>query len=206
MKTDESLSKPDFQLPTNDTGASNRDMIILHLQTEGGIELSKKQEALLERWSWCDEKMRENVGKLKREEIANLLINRFKIARCTAFQDIVNTEYVFSTSTPLNKRYRVQLRIEFLEKEIRLASLDNDRLAVAMLEKVLQKYYLDYPDLQPNASLPNIFINVDQRTIQSEVILTEDAEAIIDEAIENMPDGEISLDDLLTEGDGDDEQ
>ncbi len=183
MKTEDSLLKVGFQAPTSNNGDSNREVILRYLEAGGvGFELTKKQQELLDRWTWCDEKMRENVGRLKREEIAKLMMQRFNIARCTAFQDIVNTEYVFSTSTPLSKKYRMQLRIEFLEKEIRLASLDNDRTAVAMLEKVLQKYYLEYPDVVPTQSPTTWIFNVDARTINENPVSIEEAEAYIDKA------------------------
>lgn len=99
-------------------GDTNRESIELYLVSdEGSVELNETQKKLLKRWEYADELIR--IQEIRgRETIATLLMRRFTVSRTTAYQDIVNAEAVFSSSTPLNKKYRVGIRIEFLEKKI----------------------------------------------------------------------------------------
>lgn len=99
-------------------GDSNRETIELYLVAdEGSVELNEVQKKLLKRWEYADEliRMKEIRG---RETIAQLIMRMFHVSRTTAYQDIVNAESVFASSTPLNKKYRIGNRIEFLEKKI----------------------------------------------------------------------------------------
>src|SRR5690349_15388047 len=115
-----------------------------------GVVLSDFQKKILERLRFADELIRQNQGVFKREEIANYIKVKFEVTRDTAYKDIVNAERVFSSSYPLNKRYEVGCRIEFLKEQIKEAANDKDRDAVSRLEKVLQSYYEIYPDLSPS--------------------------------------------------------
>jgi len=139
---------------------SNREAIELYLQSdEGAIQLTDKQKLLLQRWTYADELIRE--GEIRsREVVAKMIIKKFDVSRATAFQDIVNAEQVFSSSTPLNKRYRIGLRIEFLEKQIDDLYEKQEYIAAAMLEKTLQKYYETYPDIKPARSPKKIIFKV----------------------------------------------
>ncbi len=162
---------------------SNRDAIELFLVSdEGTVELNEVQKKLLERWSYADEQIRKN--EMRRETIAKLIMRKFDVKRTTAYQDIVNAENVFSSSTPLNKRYRVQLRIEFLEMKInelygmvepdpqdpqeedileRVSRIQSNKEyyqeAIA-LEKHLATYYKMYPDIIPKRSPKTIIFQV----------------------------------------------
>jgi hypothetical protein len=99
-------------------GDSHRETIELYLISEtGAVELNEKQKLLLQRWEYADELIR--LKEIRdRETQAKMIMRKFDVSRTTAYQDIVNAENVFSSSTPLNKKYRIGLRIEFLEKKI----------------------------------------------------------------------------------------
>jgi hypothetical protein len=130
----------------NDT---NREQVELFLQSEpGAVELNEKQKELYIRWEFVDEAIRKQEVR-KRETLAQMVMVRFKVSRTTAYQDIVNAEHVFASSAPLNKKYRTQQRIEFLETKIDELFEAGENIAAAMLEKTLQKYYEKYPDITP---------------------------------------------------------
>lgn len=188
------------------TGNTNREAIELFLVSEeGSVELSEKQKQLLQRWQYCDELIRRN--EMTRESIAKLLMFKFKpLSRTTAYQDIVNTEAVFSSSTPLNKKYWIQNRIEFLQMKIselygmvQMKPMDEagdqvkeeeediqDRLnrisanqeymhEAKELEKVLQKYIHDYPDMAPLRSPKMIVMNVQNNVLPAAPLSVADA-------------------------------
>ena len=193
------LSKDALRTLANNESESNRDVIISYLQAEGdGIPLTDKQKELLERWSYADEMIRRNVGKKTREEIVNLIIARWsvnrphKLHRATAYQDIVNAEYVFSSSTPLNKKYLIGLRIEFLERQIRQASLvpSPDYYGIAALEKALAKYIELYPDpTLGNQSPRNLIFVFNKEKMVPNIIDLKDADYIIDQELKKTSDG-----------------
>jgi len=169
---------------------SNRECIQLHLQSEEGtVPLTDKQKELLMRWEYVDELVRIN-GIRGREVVAKMVMRRHQVSKQTAYQDIVNAEAVFASSTPLNKKYRIGLRIEFLEQKIddlygmvkmdptddegnRIDEKEEDILArvdrikgnqeylheAKELEKILQKYYHDYPEIvQPRSPKKIIYL------------------------------------------------
>lgn len=183
---------------------SNFDVISLHLVSdEGAVVLNDKQKELLTRWQYADEQIRKN--EMRREEIAKLIIFKFKVSRVTAYQDIVNAENLFASSTPLNKKYRIQLRIEFLEMKInelygmvRMEATDEagnatdepedilvkvDRIQQNVeylheakeLEKILQKYYHDYPDMIPKRSPKTIVYNMIFANLPAPTMTVEEA-------------------------------
>jgi hypothetical protein len=95
----------------------NREVIQRYVEAGGeGVELNDVQMKLLERWRHADEMIRQSFfGKYQlREDIANALKTKFEISRDTAYRDIVNAEHVFSSSAPLNKKYFIQRRIEYI--------------------------------------------------------------------------------------------
>jgi hypothetical protein len=98
----------------------NREAIERYLEAGGGdseIVLSDLQIKLLERWRAVDEMLRSRKYK-RRGVIANKIIAMFNVSRDTAYRDIVNAEYVFSSTAPLNKKYLIGQRIEFLQSVI----------------------------------------------------------------------------------------
>lgn len=167
---------------------SNRELIEMHLVGES-LQLNDQQKELLRRWEFADEQIRKH--EMKRDTIARLIMFKFKVSRTTAYQDIVSAEAVFASSTPINKKYRIGLRIEFLEMKIselygmvkmgpedeegnKIEADEEDILQRAMrvegnqeylheakeLEKVLQKYYHDYPDMVLPRSPKTIIYNI----------------------------------------------
>jgi hypothetical protein len=164
-------------------GESNLEVIESYLVSEpGAVTLTDKQQELLARWSYADELIRKS--EMRRETIAQMICRKFDVGRHSAYQDIVNAEKVFASSTPLNKKYRIQIRIEFIEMKInelyagvqyeaedpkeedvlekvaRIACNKEYIQEAIMLEKVLERYYKQYPDLVQPRSPKNIIFNI----------------------------------------------
>jgi hypothetical protein len=133
-----------------------------------------------------------------------MIIRAFQVSRTTAYQDIVNAEAVFASSTPLNKKYRIGLRIEFIEQKIdelygrvkqfepedpndeneiedplmkvyRIKENEEYITQAIQLEKVLQKYYDIYPDLVIPRSPKTIIYNLIQNNLPAAPLSVEDA-------------------------------
>lgn len=154
---------------------SNREAIELYLVSEPGtVTLTEKQEELLQRWKYADEVIRKSETR-KREVVAQLIMVKFGVSRQTAYQDIVNAEAVFSSSTPLNKKYRIQLRIEFLETKIDELFEAGDNMNAALLERTLQKYYEKYPDFTPIRSPKKIVFIIQNNVLPSAPLTPEQA-------------------------------
>lgn len=181
MKPEETLLKQDtLQLTRANNSISNLEAIEAYLNAGGeGIILTDIQEQLLDRWTYADELMRQNIGKLKREEIANRIKIKYFISKSLAYRDIVNAEKVFSTSTPLNKKYRIQLRIEFLENQIRLCAAVNDHFSAAQYEKVLQNYYKIYPETIIEDSPKTLIFSFDINKLQDHFIDKNERDGIL---------------------------
>jgi hypothetical protein len=125
-----------------------------------GVELTIAQQKILERYRFADEKIRQNNGRFKRSEIVQQIMAKFGVSRETAFKDIVNTEHIFCSSYPLNKRYEIGVQIEFFKDELRKAAEDKDRDAVAKIGKVLVSLYEIYPDVTPSRAKKNIVMQI----------------------------------------------
>jgi hypothetical protein len=173
---------------------NNRDDILHYVQTGGasneeGLIISEKQQKLLDRWQFAAAKLREQ--KYSREQIAKFIIGTFQVCRDTAYRDIVNAEYVFSASAPINKNFFIQQRIEFLTKKITDAYLDNDLKAaiiVTKLEKELREWVKMYEEITPARTPRTTIYN-----IQNNLIITsqtpEQAFEDADEIIKQLEDG-----------------
>jgi hypothetical protein len=167
-QSNESLEKSSSQDLSKRYDSSHIQIIEQYLAQGGeGIELSDFQKKILERLRFADEMIRQNQGRLKRNEIANKIMLHFDINNQTAFKDIVNAEHVFASSYPLNKKYEIGCRIEFLKDQIREASAKSDFDAVARMEKVLQSYLDIYPDQIPSRAKRNIILNVIQNNLST---------------------------------------
>jgi hypothetical protein len=188
MQPDKNLQKEISQdLTTIDT-ESTREVILSWLESGGeAFELTEFQQKILLRLEYADEMIRRNLGKKNREEIANLIMGRWNVSRATAYKDIIDAEFVFSSSTPLNKKYMVGLQIEALNTDIRNARIANDYKAIAMLQRSLQKYIEMYPDEQHEKSPSTFIYNFDVTKIFDKKPTVEDAEFIIDEALKLLP-------------------
>jgi hypothetical protein len=194
---------PNALLDNRSRKDSNRDTIELYLVSEeGAVQLSEGQEKLLKRWEYADELIRMREIR-DRETQAKLIMGKFGVSRTTAYQDIVNAEAVFASSTPLNKKYRIGLRIEFLEKKIdelygnvkpfepdaddpeakedpflkvyRLKDNEEYITQAINLEKVLQKYYDIYPSLVLPRSPRTIVYNIQQNVLPAAPMTAEEA-------------------------------
>ena len=170
-----------MNLPKKRFSDSSREDILTYFESggeESGIQLTDKQKDLIERWRFADEKIREN--KYKREQIANFITNKFGVCRDTAYKDMVNAEYVFSSSFPLNKRYLIGSRIEFLQRKINDAFSDKEYEVAARLELVLQKYIKDYPDYVPPRSPKIINLVINQNNFNLNITAEEALEGSAD--------------------------
>lgn len=189
MKQDESLEGMNIRPLIKTDKASHKDNIIRYHQAGGaGVELTTFEKELDERWQYADEMIRRNVGKKTREAIANILMQKFGISRATAYSDIVNAEEVHSSSKPLNKRYRIGLRIEKLEAAIHdaMSAKEPDYRGIAAMEKVLAGYINSYPDYAPSVSPKTIIFNVTNQTQNNFTMSVEEAEAKADELIHKL--------------------
>lgn len=168
---------------------ANREDILRFLQAGGDssqVQLTDKQNELIERWRFADEKIREN--RYKRNELANFITGKFGVSRDTAMRDIVNAEYVFSSSAPLNKRFLIGQRIEFLQKKINEAYIDGDRWSAGILEKQLCKYIEIYPDFLPPRSPKTIIYKFQQTNIVNSLTVeqaADQAESVLKRLEEN---------------------
>ena len=113
-----------------------------------GITLTEEQEQQKEIIDFTDEQIRQKQGILKRYEIARIIANRFEINTRTAQRYITLAEDLYSSSAPLNKKYKIQLRIEFCEQQQQIAMLQNDHDSVVMFERCIQKYIEMYPEVK----------------------------------------------------------
>lgn len=110
------------------------------------VQLNHKQQEMMDRWNFVIE-MR-TCEQLQTKDIVLKLMENYGVERATAFNDIGNAEALFGYSTPLNKRYRIGARINYLEEKIAMMYEKEEFKAAAMLESSLQKYYNDYPELK----------------------------------------------------------
>lgn len=113
-----------------------------------GINLTDEQKEQKLIIDFTDEQIRQKQGRLKRFEIAKIISNRFNITTRTAQRYITLAEDLYSSSAPLNKKYKIQLRIEFCEQQQQVAMLQNDHDAVTMYERLIQKYIEMYPEVK----------------------------------------------------------
>lgn len=167
--------------------SDNRDTILRYLENGGDddlIVLNDVQKKLLDRYRFADEKIRER--KYKRETIAKFIMAKYQVTRDTAFRDMVSAEYIFSSSAPLNKKYWVGMRIEFLQQKINDAYLHNDRIAAAQLEKVMQKYLEMYPDYSAPKSPKNIIFNFNGVKKSDESLTVDAAFEVVDDIIKKL--------------------
>lgn len=148
-----------------------------------GVALTDRQREMYERWLFIDEHLRQN--RFRRYEICKAVKLRFGVSLEKAKRDMVGAEMVFTSTAPLNKKYKTGVRIEFLERQINLAASASDFDAIAKLESILQKYIDGYPDSVAPRSPKQIVMQFIQNNIQGEMIDTQQAELIIDQELEN---------------------
>jgi hypothetical protein len=205
------LSAPNEWLPSRKNDSlSHREAIKEYVMSGGeGSELTEFQKQLLVRWEYADEKIRENMGKINRAAIAQLVVNKFGVSLCTAKSDLVNAEYVCSSSNPLNKAYKIQARIEFLEREIQRASTSSnlkERSRVEKLEKVLAYYITISPEAIPVEVPKTLIFSFDVTKLQDNILPEDETDNILDAQFQKNKLIDSMSEDLdeYEEGDGDD--
>lgn len=190
MRTDEILLKQQAarQLTRSNQVDSNREIITRFLQNqdEEPIELTDKQKELLMRWEYADEKIRAGMGRISRQKIAELIRDHFGVSLNTAKNDMVAAEEVFSSSNPLNKRHRIQLRVEYLERQSRRAAKIGDYKAVGAIEKSLSFYLDKYPETVTAKPRRQVTYNLQVNNFQNATIPEQEAEAIIMQEFERI--------------------
>lgn len=152
-------------------------MIEQYLVTGGDIPLDEHQQAMYQRWLFIDDELRK--AKKRRFQIVNECAVRFGVSKEAARRDMIGCEQIFSSSYPLNKKYLITTRINFLERQIVTAAAMNDHKAVAEYEKLLEKYIAQYPDATIARSPKKIVFVLNQNVVQPETLPVEDAIAIV---------------------------
>ena len=128
---------------------ANYDDIELYIQAGGEyseIQLTDKQKQLLDRWRYADERLREH--RYTQEQVVKFIMGKYTVCRDTAYRDLKNAERLFISLYPLNKKYEIQNRIEFLKKKIHDQYIGGDPIGASMNEKTLQKYIGMFPETQ----------------------------------------------------------
>jgi len=159
---------------------SNLDMIRAFVITGGeGIELTDFQKELKARIEFADEQIRGKVGLLRREAIANIIRDRFDVGRDTAFRYMRWAEELYCSSNPLNKKYKIQLRIEWCEEQAKIAAFAGDLQAAAMFESMIEKYIKQYPDAAKEKN-PRKVIFIIPNSAKEQTITEDTAMELID--------------------------
>lgn len=187
MKPDPTSENNLIPASTNDDKKLSHFDVIEAFVSSGGedIVLSGFQEELLHRIRYTDEKLRQGHGRFKRDEIAAMIKATFNVSRDTAYRYMTEAERIFSSSFPLNKQYEIGARIEFLKEKIRFAAADSDWKAVGMMERVLERYYVQYPDVKKMDVKKTLIMNVVQQFFDTpEATAANVAAMSLDDAIQ----------------------
>ena len=124
-----------------------------------GIELNELQEDLKNKIVFADETVRSKTGLLSRENIANIIAERLSVSRATAYNYMRYAEEIFSTSNPLNKKYLIQLRIDWCMQMANKCVLQKDLENAGKFEALAQKYISIYPDInKEQAKRTQVFV------------------------------------------------
>jgi hypothetical protein len=169
---------------------NNRDIVLAYVEAEGeGIQLTSKQQQLHDDWAKVDELLRDNVGKKRRGEIVGLIMRKCQVSRATAFNYIIDAQYVFGSLTRIDKQYFIQNRIEVLERRIKQCMESGDDKSAAAYEKSLVKYIEMYPDNRKNESPRTLILAMGSKEdLEKGAMPIEDAEFIIENALKQLPD------------------
>lgn len=140
---------------------TNLDLIRAYVISDGqGIKLTEDQQRQLVILNFTDEQLRTKQGLLNRFSIAQIISKRFELTIRSAQKYITMAEDLYSSSNPLNKRYKVQLRIEHCERNIEMLEQMGDYESAAYWEKILQKYIEMYPDTKVKRTIRNVTYNL----------------------------------------------
>jgi hypothetical protein len=147
------------------------DAIRAYMISDGkeGIVLTEDQQRQKMIIDFADDQIRSKQGILNRYAIAQIISNRFDITHRSAQKYITLAEDLYSTSAPLNKRYKIQLRIEKCEEIIeRLIQVGDYELAEKW-EKRLKDYIELYPELKLKRTRRTVIYNIPGLTITEEM-------------------------------------
>ncbi len=158
------------------------EVIRKHLFDEDGdlVQLTQKQSEMMERWNYAIELR--TCQQLTTKDIIPMMMMKFGVERTTAFNDLGYAEALFGYSTPLNKRYRIGARIDYLEDKIKLCYEKEEYKAAAILESCLLKYYEEYPELKKQETprtLNFVYAPKEQSTLIPDLPSISDAEVIL---------------------------
>lgn len=148
------------------------------------IILTDKQQQLLDRWNYVIEK--KTATAYKNNDIVSMMMFEFGIERATAFNDIGWAEALFGFSTPLNKRFRLGARINYIEEYIENRRKAGDHVTAAVMESTLLKYYKEYPDSKPQNTPTQLrFVYRKKQELADNIPNIEEAELVLIEAAKN---------------------
>ncbi len=150
------------------------DSIIAYLASDGAIKLTHTESEILTRITFADELIRE--GRYLRGEVRNLIMQRFGVSRETAQRDIADAEFIYASSVPLNKQYRIGVRIDKVEQFIREAQEKDDYELVAKFETILAKYLEMYPDVKQSKRPQVLVFNMPESITEETIDLTKAVE------------------------------
>lgn len=115
---------------------------------DDSIQLTDEQARQKLIIDFTDEQLRAKAGVLNRYNIAQVISNRFSITHRSAQKYITMAEDLYSSSNPLNKKYKIQLRIERCEELQRICIEKDELLVAASFEKLIQEYIKQYPEMK----------------------------------------------------------
>lgn len=157
---------------------------ILRFMTKSDITLNANEEAILDRWCYCDVLMRSR--KKTTDEIVADMVKRWDVSKFTAINDINATQKLFAKSRDVNKKYLLHHHIEQIGLSIQKAGLKDTNLE--LMPKLFDSYtkaIQALPDDETADKLPppimNFFIAPGQQL--SGVPTIEDAIAQADEIL-----------------------
>ncbi len=141
---------------------------------QDGILLNETQKAMMDRWNFVIElKTCEQLG--TNDIIKKLMDPPYSVSRMTAYNDIGNAEALFGYSTPLNLRFRIGARINFLEEKINSLYKLKRYLPAARLEATLADYYKMYPELKKENGVQTLDFTFGQKELFEGEPIIEDA-------------------------------
>jgi hypothetical protein len=148
------------------------------------VQLTDQQEKLKQKLETILELKSCNM--LSDKQIAEKLGEMYYIGIHSAYDYIGKAEKLFGYSQFLSKRYRMWGRINFLEEKAKKAWDYKDTQTAVECEKLLQKYYIEFPELNRNEKPHKlVFVYKGNKPLIDEEIKIEDAEYTIIKALQN---------------------
>lgn len=168
---------------------STREQVLRYVRSEAGeVTLTPTQQELMEKWRYVDELIKK--GEIRtREKLALHIMDHFSVSRDTAFRYMANAEYVWSSSYPMNKRYEIALRIDFVKEKIDVLYEKKCYKEAVSLEKVLKDYLDAYPQLREKQRPTKTIFNIG--TLNMQVLAVSVAEQKADDIIKTYSEDDI---------------